>query len=173
MRLFVFLSFTFFIISCELEKKSPYEKFLKCMDENLSEYVSKSTIQKSCATKSEEFVYIETGGRASFGNVNIESTSNASFSGHILNESNNIILTSYIIKAVHTKNYDNLGNFLNCNISECETFEFSEKINAFVEPGNKDYFEFDVDYIVKLQNFSEEYDNLDWYILEEKGLTIE
>ena len=173
MRILIILSLLFFSLSCELEKKSAYQKFLICMDKNLSDYVSKSTIQKSCASKYEESVYLERGGRAGFLNVSLFDSNNAEFDGHLINESANIILTSYSVNVEHIKNYDNQGNFLNCEISTCESFEDSENFNVFVEPGDRDNFNFITDFKVNKQDFSEEHDNVIWYIFDEKGLIIE
>ena len=173
MRFLIILSLLFFSSSCELEKKSAYQKFLACMDKNLSEYVSKSTIQKSCASKYEEYLYIDTEGRAGFLNVSLTNPVDAEFNGHIINESANIILTSYSVNVEHVKNYDSQGNFLNCDISTCESFEYSENYNVFIEPGDRDNFNFFTDFKVNIQDFSEENENVFWYINNEKGLIIE
>ena len=173
MRILIISSLLFFSLSCELEKKSAYQKFLACMDKNLSEYVSKSTIQKSCASKYEEYLFLDTGGRAGFQNVSLSNGNNAEFDGYLINESSNIILTSYSINVEHIKNYDNQGNFLNCEISTCESFEDSNSFNAFIEPGDRDNFNFITNFKVNKQDFSDEHDNVNWYIYDEKGLMID
>jgi hypothetical protein len=93
------------LVGCD-EAQQQYDKVFykgthigvqKCIERSQSDVVTEDTIKKLCINKHQKKMYVEMGGKAGYRNY----SGKTSFSGNLINKSQDLIITSFKISVTH------------------------------------------------------------------------
>ena len=133
-----------------------------CLRLNKDQSIDEQTLRIGCANKHQKPRHAEFSGQATYRQSDGKVTA---FSGHVVNDSDDVIVTSFRIKVIHEDNKDKAGK---------QQKEFFTVSDIWLEPKEEHYFKFDDLSFVPKVNRVKEGDKYfhDWVVFETKGVKI-